>query len=354
MNCFRKYVTVFLLFFFSFSGVSFCYGADNAVWELFKKRFIQKDGRVIDRMNQDFSHSEAIGYTLFFALSYDDQKTFFKVHDWMSNNLKKNQYGLYGWKWGKADSEKWHMLDMNNATDGDMWIASSLLLAYEKFGKQEYLEDALALLVAIRDNVLFTAENGRYYLLPAREGFVTDSTVTLNPSYLILHLFKQFAHYDEKQIWLKLYEDSKKVLHQTTFGRFAIHPDWVVMDTDTGQASLKKEKTLFSYDAVRVPLFLSYARKMYKDAELDSILEGYQRLNQVYLLMGEVTQPIDLNNTNMSLQSAPFGFKVVFFCLLQEKCRQENGCWPSLQDLKNAKKDYYSFSLLLFADILFR
>jgi endoglucanase len=342
---------IFIVFFLYLA--SFCNAGVCDAWSLFKQRFIQQDGRVIDRMNQDFTHSEAIGYTLFFALSYDDRETFEKVHEWMSNNLKKNEFGLYGWKWGKAESDKWHMLDMNNATDGDMWIASSLLMAYEKYGKAEYLEDALVLLEAVRNNLIFIAEDGMSYLLPAKSGFINEQVLTINPSYLILHLFQQFARYENKSVWLKLYNDSKIVLQKSRFGCFQIHPDWVEVDVKSGVFNLKSEEPFFSYDAVRVPLFISYARKVYKDTELDSILEGYKRLNQVYSLIGEVTQPIDLNDANMSLQVAPFGFKTVFSCLAKGVCVQGDDCWPSSQELENAKKNYYSFSLLLFADILF-
>ncbi len=352
-NSYRIISLILLLVLVHTAGV--CHAGGNGAWSLFKKRFIQDDGRVIDRMNQDFTHSEAVGYTLFFALSYDDQETFNKVHRWMTNNLKKNEYGLYGWKWGKAASGKWRMLDMNNASDGDMWIAASLLLAHKKYAKQEYLEDGLALLKAIRDNLIITADDGISYLLPARDGFIKGKTLTLNPSYLILHLFKQFGDYDsgKKTVWLKLYDDAKKVLIKSRFGCFQIHPDWVEVDMHSGAVSLNEEKTLFSYDAIRVPLFVSYAGKIYDDPELETVLVGYYKLNKVYELIGNVTQPVDLKDVNMSLQPASFGFRAVFSCLTKGMCRQGDAGWPSLRELENAKKNYYSFSLLLFADILF-
>jgi len=232
LNSYKK--SLFIFFFLFMQTAACCHAGESPAWSLFKQHFIQDDGRVIDRMNQDFTHSEAVGYTLFFALSYHDRETFEQVHEWMSNNLKKNENGLYGWKWGKDVSGKWQMLDMNNATDGDMWIAESLLLAYEQYGRQEYLEDALALLESIRNNLLFTADDGMAYLLPAKEGFVKEQLITINPSYLILHLFKHFALYDDKSIWLKLYDDAGKILRKSLFGRFQIHPDWAEVDIHSG------------------------------------------------------------------------------------------------------------------------
>lgn len=325
---------------------------DKWAWNLFKENFIQKDGRVIDWAN-NCTHSEAIGYTLFFALSYKDEQTFEKVYQWMHDNLLKNSYGLYGWKWGENESGSWGMLDMNNATDGDMWIAASLFLAHEQSGKVEYQREGLELLTAIHTQLIHRGDDGTLYLLPAKEGFIHGRMLTLNPSYLHLHLLRSFASYQQDGPWLKLYKDSRELLRKSRFGRFKIHPDWIHVDSDTGRVQIYPEQRNFSYDAIRVPLFLAYERKSFNAPELDDIISGYLQLGRVYNAVGTVTQPVDLHNDTLSLAEAPFGFQAVFACLAKkEQCVTYHRSIK--KELTNGSKDYYSYSLLLFTDILYR
>lgn len=332
----------------------FSFANDKWAWEQFRNNFIQEDGRVIDWVN-NCTHSEGIGYALFFSLSYKDKKTFENVHNWMHNNLKKNRYGLYGWKWGEGDSGTWGMVDMNNATDGDMWIAASLLLAHEEYGngKKEYLNEALELLAAIRTNLIHKGDDDSLYLLPGKDGFIHGRMLTLNPSYLLLHLLRKFAYYEQDGPWRELYKDSRELLRKSRFGRFQIHPDWIHVDSDTGQVKMYPEHRNFSYDAIRVPLFLAYEQKSFNAPELDDIISTYIHLGRVYDAIGKVTQPVDLLNDTMSLTEAPLGFQAVFACLdKKEQCMDYHRSIK--KELHNVSKDYYSFSLLLFTDILFR
>jgi len=349
----RKAVSIIFVTLLTLGLVACQTKKDNIAWGLFKERFLQDDGRVIDRMNQDVTHSEAVGYTLFFALSYNDRETFEKVYTWKCNNLKKNKYGLFGWKWGKAEDGGWHMLDMNNATDGDMWIAWSLLSAYKKYGEKKYMDEALGILEAIRENLIYVSPDDISYLLPAREGFICGDVLTFNPSYLLLHLFKEFARYDNKETWEKLYRDSIDLLNKSRFGRFSIHPDWADVNILTGVVNLNKEKNLFGFDAIRVPLFLSYARKRYDDPDLDISLQGYKHLVRVYNEIGSVTQPVDLAENTMSLVTAPFGFQAVFSFAANGDGNSDKIGRVSMQELEREKENYYSFCLYLFADILF-
>lgn len=330
------------------------FAKEEQVWRLFKERFIQDDGRVIDRMNNGNTHSESVGYALVFALHHDDWQTFEKVYGWLHDNLKKNEQGLYGWHWGEREDGSWGMLDMNNATDGDMWIARALILAHQKKKKQEYLDEALELLAAIRQHLIYQAGDGTYYLLPGGNGFAHGRMLTLNPSYLILHLFRIFARYDDEAVWNKLYDDSKVVLAKGRFGRFQIHPDWLHVDADTGAVRLFPHKPFFSYDAVRVPLFLLHARKMYHDKDLDALLAGYFQMSRVFAEVGTVTQPLDLIADNLSLVEANAGFKIIFAYVAGNGQPGRDGIRSIRKELENEEKDYYSFSLFLFTEIISR
>ena len=56
-------------------------------WKQYKHNFITVDGRVVDRFNKNISHSESVGYGMFFAVSYNDNKTFNKIRNRLHTNM---------------------------------------------------------------------------------------------------------------------------------------------------------------------------------------------------------------------------------------------------------------------------
>jgi endoglucanase len=171
-----------------------------ADWNEYKDRFIQHDGRVLDKKNGNITHSETIGYTLYFAYRFNDDKTFDKVYHWYKNNLKKNQYGLVSWKWGKKDQHTWGILDHNNATDGDMWIAYDLLLMGQKRVDERLKSEAISLMEAIKKHLVITYGKKRF-LLPGKEGFIKQGHIVLNPSYYRFDILEAFSAVDDKGPW---------------------------------------------------------------------------------------------------------------------------------------------------------
>jgi len=332
--------------------VSNLFGLHQEYWVKYKKNFISPFGRVIDRFNKNVTHTESIGYGMFFAVSYNDQKTFDKIRDWLHLNMKLNEANLYGWKWGKKNDGSWGMLDPNNATDGDMWIAYSLLLAYEKWELEIYLKEAKSLIEAIKKHTIKKV-NGKLILLPAKFGFVKKDYIKLNPSYTILFIFDKFAIYDHDKIWKTLVLDSIDMFQNSAIGNLKIHPDWIKLDTNKMKYTYFANESIFGFDSIRTPLFLVYQYKLRKSDYIKNMLKGYIVLLKYVKKLKKPIYQIDFKNHRIRYKYPPYGFLVVYDYLYQFfgmetpifiKNKIKEG-------LKNEATNYYSYSLFLFADI---
>lgn len=328
------------------------FGLNYNYWGIFKKNFISSQGRVIDRFNSDVTHTESTGYGMFFAVTYGDKKTFDLIRTWLHNNIKKNEKNLYGWKWGKRSDGTWGMLDMNNATDGDMWIAYSLLLAYEKWNDVGYMQEAKQLIQAIKENTIIKI-NGKHLLLPAYFGFVKEDYVKLNPSYVIPFIFEKFRIYDHDKIWDSLILDSIDFFQMSALGNLRMHPDWIKFDINEDRYTYFGNESIFGFDAIRVPLFLGYYYKLKKNDYLKDILKGYVVFLKYIKKLNKYIYQIDFKNHKIRYRYPPYGFLAVYKYLYDLfHITPPSSLVKKIEEgIRNETNNYYSFSLLLFTDI---
>jgi endo-1,4-beta-D-glucanase Y len=328
-------------------------GMNYDYWHLFKQNFISKDGRVIDHINNQVSHTESIGYGMFFAVSYGDVKSFQKIHDWLHKNMELNKNNLYAWKWGRRGDGSWGVLDYNNATDGDMWIAYSLLLAYEKWGVKNYLDEAKTLIENIKKHTI-VKERGKLLLLPSQFGFVKRDHIKLNPSYTIPFIFDKFAIYDKDEVWETLVLDSIDMFRGSALGSLKIHPDWILYDKVSGTYGYYGDESVFGFDSIRVPLFLGYQYKLKRESGVRDILAGYRVFMRYIQKLQKFIYQIDFKSYKVRFKHPPYGFLAVYKYLFQIfKLTPPKSLQTKIDEgLKNETNNYYSFSLLLFTDIL--
>jgi endo-1,4-beta-D-glucanase Y len=230
------------------------------MWEQFKQRFIQADGRVIDPGRQPGqTTSEGQSYSMFFALVHKDQAMFKLLWQWSETNLAQGDMKarLAAWLWGYKADGSWGVVDSNSATDADCWFAYALLEAGRLWNVKSYTESAQALLDRIIKEAIVDLPDLGKMLLPGPQGFVkNDNGVKLwrlNPSYLPLMLFRRFAVEQPNGPWTELVHNTVLVL--TRMSTKSVVPDWVaytkteqgigrfVPDPDSPQAG--------SYDAIR-------------------------------------------------------------------------------------------------------
>src|SRR3954468_15065256 len=57
------------------------------LWDTYAQRFMDDQGRVIDRNRQDLTTTEGEAYAMFFALVANDRERFDKLLEWTTDNL---------------------------------------------------------------------------------------------------------------------------------------------------------------------------------------------------------------------------------------------------------------------------
>ena len=231
---------------------------DLAEWEAFKTRYVRPDGRTVDTANGGVSHSEGQGFTLLLAESMDDRATFERALDWTWQNLRRRGDALLAWRW-KPGVPRPTAEDMNNATDGDLLVAWALLRGAARWGVPAWRLEAREAIAAIRRRLVQEVA-GRLVLIPGTQGFTRANQVVMNPSYYIFGAIRAFAAVDDRAFWRRVEEDGLALLRQARFGRWNLPADWVSVSRSDGRlAPAEGWPARFSWDAVRVPLYLAWA-----------------------------------------------------------------------------------------------
>ena len=238
------------------------------LWDAFRARYLAREGRLVDTGNKGVSHSEGQGYGMLLAVRADDRASFDLMLAWTRRTLKRRNDHLHAWRFQPDAANP--VADQNNATDGDLFIAWALLEAGRRWGSQDHL----ALGTAIARDVLkhlVRRSGGHTVLLPGTRGFDKRDRTVLNPSYYVFPAIRALAQAVPDPAWVRVAADGLALLRAGRFGRWKLPPDWMAVAKADGTVSLAEDfPPRFSYDAVRVPLYLAWARLGTEPAIADS------------------------------------------------------------------------------------
>lgn len=238
-------------------GLLFSYQAlAGSAWDSYKARFLMADGRIIDTGNNSVSHTEGQGFAMMMAVRNNDRAGFDKIWGWTKKNLQNPETGLFYWRYNPVAPDP--IADRNNATDGDTFIAWALLKAGTQWNDSSYLNasDAITKSLLARNVISFA---GYRVMLPGAKGFNLNSYVNLNPSYFIFPAWEDFAKRSHLTVWRELINDGQKLLVKMRFGNTQLPADWVALYADGHVTPAKEWPARFSYDAIRVPLYIKWA-----------------------------------------------------------------------------------------------
>jgi len=225
-------------------------------WEAFKSLYVSPDGRVVDTANQDSSHSEGQGWGLILAEAFDDEASFNRILGWTRRELRRPFDNLHAWAW--RPGRPLPVEDTNNATDGDVFIAWALARAARRWQRPELHELAQAITRDLHQACV-RGVKGRMVLLPASFGFEHADHVVVNPSYYVFPAFGELARLMPEGQWKRVREDGLQILREARFGRWGLPADWVRISRGEEQITPAPGwAPRFSYDAVRVPLYLAW------------------------------------------------------------------------------------------------
>jgi endoglucanase len=197
--------------------------SDFNEFNIWKQRYLLPDGRVIDTGKDGISHSEGQSYGLLFTQSFGDRDDFDRILSWTKIHLSRPSDRLFAWRYKEGDPAP--VTDMNNATDGDIVIAWALLRAGQQWHDPAYTALGREIAAAIL-RLCVTPQNGRLLLLPAEEGFVHQTSTTINLSYYVFAGLRVMAASLPDPRWQQLEYDGRRVLAESQFGVWNLPPDW--------------------------------------------------------------------------------------------------------------------------------
>lgn len=229
----------------------------TASWQIFRTRFLTPDGRVIDTGNQNVSHSEGQGFGMIFAVRSGDREAFERIWNWTRRALRRPRDSLLAWRYRPLAQP--HVDDMNNATDGDLYIAWALAMAAERWNMAAWRQQATSIARDLLRNCVRDIR-GRTLLLPGADGFDHADRVVINPSYYVFPALQQLGAVAPDPLWQRVQADGLALLREARFGRWGLPPDWLDLPKSSGDARVATGwPPRFSFDAVRTPLLLAWA-----------------------------------------------------------------------------------------------
>ena len=358
-----------MAFFFllSLQGLAGCRAQQPwPLWEAYTHRFLDDQGRVIDRSAGDRTTSEGQAYAMFFALVDNDRPHFDKLLNWTEANLANGDLTaqLPAWSWGRTESGQWKTRDSNTASDADLWMAYDLLEAGRLWRDQRYtnLGQAMAARIAREEVVLLPS--GGTTLAPAPHGFHPgEAAYILNPSYLPLPVLTYFAHSVPQGPWGAVRDSLPLLLDSHMDHGFAM--DWVRAASDGVQAIAPPHEpsageripqAAGSYDAIRVYLWLGLSDPRTPGrAQLLKETSGMADL----LRAGAASPPLEVSSLGAVVHAdAPAGFSAAVIPYLsalgmkQQQAQQTarlGAAFNQTTGLYGTPGEYYDQNLALFS-----
>ena len=186
----------------------------------------------------------------------DDPQTFAGVWRWTKANLEIRGDHLAAWRWRPQD--KPHVLDKNNATDGDLLIAWGLAEAGRRWREAEYTAEAREIALSLARKLVFPTAFGPA-LRPGVAGFGADDSPDgpiVNLSYWVFPAFDELADVAPEVDWSGIQQTGLKLFDAARFGALRLPTDWISLRG--GVAPATKRPPVFGYELVRAPLYLAW------------------------------------------------------------------------------------------------
>jgi endoglucanase len=281
--------------------------AQEAVWNIFKQKFITSEGRVVDNANNDVSHSEGQGYGLILSQANKDREAFQRIWNWTEHNLRKRSDHLFAWRW-ENNSPQGHVPDTNNATDGDLLIAWGLARGGAAWADPGLQNSARDIARDVRQEMLRPSRYGPV-LLPGERGFDRTGGIIVNLSYWVFPAFRDLAKIDPSPDWQLLEQSGLKLVAAVRFSPWGLPPDWLLLGP--GSMSLPDGfEPVYGYNAVRIPLYLAWAGiepaeyySSFRRLSLDSLHSNSQPVPAKILLPSG--KPVEIPSTNQIEPALP-------------------------------------------------
>ncbi|WMS44981.1 glycosyl hydrolase family 8 [Acuticoccus sp. MNP-M23] len=222
-------------------------------WDAFKQRYMASDGRIVDIEKGGLTHSEGQGYGMILAVKADDRDAFERIASFTLRSLRARKDHLSGWLYDPRGAGR--VTDTNNATDGDIMIAYSLVQAALKWNDGRYL----ALATPIIDDIgrLLLVRNGAHVLVrPGAAGFDQTDGQVVNLSYFVYGALLLFSQVNDDYPFFEAWQSGLQLTEQAMHTGHRVAPDWVSVTRTGAMGQRHRMPKKSSYDAVRIPLYM--------------------------------------------------------------------------------------------------
>jgi len=223
--------------------------------------------------------SEAIGYGMLATSLMGDWERFNKLLAFSKAFRIKNT-ALMRW-----NIDGFTMSSGGSATDADIDILASLLIAYKKTNNQNYLNDAIAIGASIYE---LEVESSSKLILPAmyNDPLMTKKGIFYNISYFSLVALKTLAKFDKSHDWNAVLEANLSYMEKVQNAGDGLWPDWsdpsgnpTNPENGSSDALTASDGTkLSSYEtyykeAVRIPWRIAWYYHWYGDPRAKAMLD---------------------------------------------------------------------------------
>jgi endo-1,4-beta-D-glucanase Y len=246
----------------------------TSLWNSWKTTYLRTSGGQgtwVKYDNTNSTVSEAHGYGMVLSAYMGDQATFNSMYGYYTKHYSDNGPHLMAWKQTLSGGTMKDVEGADSATDGDLDIAYSLLLAHVQWGDGTGIDYLSAAKTILADILVWDVNQSHWNTNPGdwAHGSGSDDNHT-RPSDFMTDHFIAFAKYDTAHTtqWNDVYgEVSKIVNYQFTHGSSAtgIVPDFMVLSGSnfvpvSGTYLETKHDGDFDYNACRTPwrLGMSY------------------------------------------------------------------------------------------------
>jgi endoglucanase len=281
------------------------------LWQTYKQRYVQQDGRVKDPQRADASTSEGQSYALLRAFWQDDRTTFDSVLNWSLNNLQLARGDkLFAYLWGKNPDNSWKVIDRAAATDADQDIAFALILAGRKWNEPRYQTFAQQIMDDIWNKTVVQIKGQPY--LTAGDWSPALAQPVLNPSYFSPYEYRLFAQVDpdKSHNWSALIDSSYEVIKGCTTNKLdaatgKLPPNWCAIDKQSGalvpaQTPGNNFDSDYGYDAFRTVWRLALDYRWYGEKRatdylqtLDVLKDDWKTKQKLAVIYDHAGQPKD-------------------------------------------------------------
>lgn len=198
--------------------------------------------------NPNETKVEAIGFGMLLTSYYGEKDKFDGIYAFYKSKRTANANNMMAWN-VTCDG----IIDPGSATDGDIDVAFSLIVAYNQWGG-EYLNEAKSVIQVIKNSVVITCNN----LLALAPGYSSRSggrwggCNETDIQYYTPAFFRIFAEVTGDAEWNKLADDTYTILNAAANPNTGLVPDWQSVSGVPG-GDPPKHYTYYRYDACRVP-----------------------------------------------------------------------------------------------------